>query len=305
MTTDTRPLPGGSEQSGTVITPRSPLPTPDAADASLVLIHPSAPNLGRRHSLGRAPATLGRSSDSTVVTAHDSVSRHHARIDAGADGRYLVTDLGSTNGTFVNDVRVTARILRDGDYLRLGSCIFRFLAGGNVEAQYHEELYRMTVLDPLTNVYNRRYVTEVLRREVARCVRHHRPLAVALFDIDHFKSVNDSFGHTAGDRVLREVAARVGRLVRTEEVFARYGGEEFVVVLSESDAAAGAAFGERVRATVAAEPFWFESVARRLTVSVGVAATDGGEAVSADDLLNRADERMYQSKKAGRNRVTV
>jgi hypothetical protein len=176
-------------------TDRAPSPV---ADASLVYIYPKAPQIGRRYPVSLHPVTIGRAVDCAVSVADSSVSRYHARIELGPDGRHAVTDLGSTNGTFVNDVRAAAAPLGDGDYLRVGNCIYKYLAGGNVEAEYHEEIYRLTVMDPLTGIHNRRYLMEVLKREVARSVRHRRPLALALIDVDHFKRVNDQLGHVAG-----------------------------------------------------------------------------------------------------------
>src|SRR5207247_11150600 len=127
------------------------------------------------------------------ITDH-SGSRRHARIELRADGFYAV-DLESTNGTFVNDVPGAAGRLKDGDYLRAGNCIYRFLAGGNVEAEYHEEIYRLTIIDALTEIHNKRYLLEFLERELARTTRYRRPLALILFDLDLFKKVNDEFGH--------------------------------------------------------------------------------------------------------------
>src|SRR5438552_8298891 len=121
--------------------------------------------------------------------------------------------------------------LKDGDYLRVGNCICRFLAGGNVEAQYHEEIYRLTIIDALTEIPNKRFFLEFLDRELARTVRYHRPLSLILFDIDKFKVINDQLGHLAGDFTLREMASSLKAAIRKEELFARYGGEEFAVVL--------------------------------------------------------------------------
>ena len=114
---------------------------------------------------------------------------------------------GSTNGTFVNNATSQGGVLRDGDYLRVGNCLYRFLSGGNIEAEYHEEIYRLTVLDGLTQVHNRRYLNDFIEREVVRAAHHNRPLALVLVDIDHFKMVNDKLGHLAGDLVLRELCA--------------------------------------------------------------------------------------------------
>jgi diguanylate cyclase (GGDEF)-like protein len=276
-----------------------------APDASLIYIYPKSPLIGRRFPVGAAALTIGRAAECPVSIPDTSVSRVHASVELGPDGRHLVTDYGSTNGTFVNNARVATGPLADGDYLRVGNCLFRYLAGGNVEALYHEEIYRLTVMDPLTGAFNRRYLMEVLAREVARSVRHGRPMAVAMFDVDFFKKINDSLGHVAGDMTLRELAARVSSLVRSDEVFARYGGEEFAVVLTETTRDQAAAFGERVRAAVEAVPFTFEGQTFPVTVSVGVGTTAGGEALTPEGLTQRADDLLYQAKRGGRNRVVV
>src|SRR5207245_2245668 len=165
------------------------------------------------------------------------------RIQPGADGYYAV-DLQSTNGTFVNDHPASMYKLKDGDYLRVGNCIYRFLIGGNVEAEYHEEIYRLTIIDALTDIHNKRYLVEFLDRELARSARYRRPLALVLFDLDLFKKVNDNLGHLGGDFTLREVAACVKGSVRKEELFARYGGEEFAVVLPETGREGAVQVGE-------------------------------------------------------------
>src|SRR4051812_9824933 len=130
-------------------------------DACLVHIYPTGTEMGTRHLLHKARIVLGRSDDCDITVHDHSVSRRHAQLDLDIRG-YLATDLGSTNGTFVNDTPVQRTPLVDGDYLRVGNCIFRYLAGGNVEADYHEELYRLAILDPLTNLYNKRYLMDYL-----------------------------------------------------------------------------------------------------------------------------------------------
>src|ERR1700693_2791167 len=163
-------------------------------DACVVHIYPTGPGMGARYSLTDTPMVIGRGNDCDIRINDHSVSRRHARIQPGADGYYAV-DLQSTNGTCVNDVPASICKLKDGDYLRVGNCIYRYLAGGNIEAEYHEEIYRLTILDGLTQIHNQRYLTEFLEREVVRSQRHARPLAVLMFDIDKFKSINDTFGH--------------------------------------------------------------------------------------------------------------
>src|SRR5579884_2788657 len=218
-------------------------------DACLVHIYPTGPSMGSRYTLADSPVVLGRSNDCEIRINDHSVSRRHARIQPSADGYYAV-DLQSTNGTYVNDVPASMYKLKDGDYLRVGNCIYRFLAGGNVEAEYHEEIYRLTIIDALTDIHNKRYLLEFLDRELSRSARYGRPLSLVMFDLDKFKTVNDDLGHLGGDFTLREMSACVKNCVRKEELFARYGGEEFVVVLPETTGEGAVAVAERIRTMV-------------------------------------------------------
>src|SRR5437867_10795156 len=215
-------------------------------NACLVHIYPTGPGMGARYTLADTPVVLGRGSDCDIRINDHSVSRRHARIQPGADGYYAV-DLQSTNGTFVNDVLASICKLKDGDYLRVGNCIYRFLVGGNVETEYHEEIYRLTILDALTGIHNKRYLMEFLDRELARSARHGRPLALIMIDIDRFKGINDELGHLGGDFALRELATCAQRYIRREDLFARYGGEEFAVVIVESNPAGALEVAERIR----------------------------------------------------------
>jgi diguanylate cyclase (GGDEF)-like protein len=276
--------------------------SPATKDACIVHIYPSGPTMGARYPLAEAALVVGRGEDCTIQIQDHSVSRRHARIEHDPDG-FHVHDLQSTNGTFVNDRPVTDTLLHDGDYLRVGNCIFRFLAGGNVESEYHEEIYRLTIMDGLTQIHNHRYLVDFLDRELSRSARHQRPLALILFDIDRFKTINDELGHLGGDFTLRELAACVKKTVRREDLFARYGGEEFALVLVESSHEGATDVAERIRQSVEKHPFRFEEKPFSLTISLGVAFTTGDATLTATALLRQADEKMYQAKRAGRNRV--
>jgi diguanylate cyclase (GGDEF)-like protein len=271
-------------------------------DACMVHIYPSGPTMGARHPLQSSPIVIGRGDDCVIQIADHSVSRRHARVEQCSDG-YYVEDMQSTNGTFVNDRPVTRTKLHDGDYLRVGNCIFRFLAGGNIEAEYHEEIYRLTIIDGLTQVPNQRYLLEFLDRELARSARHYRPLALVLFDIDWFKTINDELGHLGGDFTLRELANCVRRTVRREDLFARYGGEEFALVLVETSLQGAVEVAERIRQSVEKHPFRFEDKPFALTISLGVATTTGDATLTAAGLIRQADDKLYQAKRAGRNRA--
>ena len=272
-------------------------------EACLVHIYPTGPTMGCRYPLSDRLLLIGRGDDCDIRLSDHSVSRKHARIEPEDDG-YFVSDQCSTNGTFVNDKQLDGpRLLRDGDYLRVGNCLYRYLAGGNIEAEYHEEIYRLTILDGLTQTHNVRYLTEFLDREVVRSQRHNRPLSVLALDIDKFKSLNDSLGHLCGDFVLRELADVIRGSVRQEDLFARCGGEEFVLVLVETTGAGAVLLAERVRDAVARHQFRFESTPVNLTISIGVASTVGDATVSPTALRKAADEKLYEAKRTGRNRV--
>lgn len=273
-------------------------------DACVVHIYPTGAGMGTRYALTDTPMVLGRGNDCDIRINDHSVSRRHARIQPGADGYYAV-DLQSTNGTFVNDVPASICKLKDGDYLRVGNCIYRFLAGGNVEAEYHEEIYRLTIIDALTDIHNKRYLLEFLDRELARSARYKRPLALVLFDIDRFKTINDEMGHLGGDFTLRELAGCVKSSIRKEELFARYGGEEFAVVLPETAYEGGIQVAERIRSQVEKHIFVYEGKQYPVTVSVGLATTSGDETLTPNELIRLVDEKLFQAKNQGRNRVVA
>ena len=276
--------------------------TKSVRDACLVHIYPTGAGMGTRYPIAEQPLTIGRSSDCQIRIGDNSVSRHHVRINVGKLGHQF-RDLESTNGTLVNNRRVPGGRLRDGDYLRVGNHIFRYLAGGNVEAEYHEELHRLAIIDGLTEIHNKRFLTEFLERELVRAARHLRPLSLIMIDIDNFKSLNDAHGHLSGDFVLREIATHVKVVIREDELFARYGGEEFAIVLPETAKEEAVLVAERVRSLIAERQFLFDGKQLSVTVSLGVAAREGDGLMKSDELIRQADERLYLAKNRGRNRV--
>ena len=266
--------------------------------ACLVVIY--GPGLGRRYELG-PPLMIGRDPGNRIVVDSADVSRQHALLAPDADG-WTISDLGSTNGTHVNDEVIQGEHrLVSGDFIKVSGSIFKYLDGGNVESQFFDAIYRMTIYDGLTQVHNRRYLVEFLEREMARSRRHHRPLCLAMLDIDHFKAINDTYGHLAGDAVLRAIAARVVQMVRREQLFARYGGEEFTLVLPEVDTPSGWIFCERICRAVASEPF--QVVGGQIDVTVSIGLADFQPEMSSEAFVQAADEALYRAKRAGRNRV--
>jgi diguanylate cyclase (GGDEF)-like protein len=285
----------------TAVEPVQPGAARKRGDACVVVLY--GPELGKRATIGRGAFQIGRSSKNELPIDQESVSRHHARITSSQGRSYLIEDLGSTNGTFVNDERVTERRpLRDGDQIRVGRSILKFMSGANVEANYHEEIYRLMTVDALTQIFNKRYFNEALEREYNRAQRYKRELSLVLLDVDHFKKINDAHGHLAGDAVLRQVAAEVKPRLREQDIFARVGGEEFATLLPEVGHEGALATAEKVRRIIEAATFMVEGLAIRLTVSAGVTSLDpqGKDPMS---LFERADAALYKAKGDGRNRV--
>jgi len=272
-----------------------------AAEACLVMIYPPGPLMGKRFPLDDDVVYIGRGKDCQLQIDLDSVSRQHARIRKRGSS-VVVEDLKSTNGTYVNEEQVRRHALNNGDLLQVGNTIFKFLLGGNIESEYHEAIYRMTIVDGLTEAHNKRFLMDFLEREVARCVRYRRPLSLVMFDLDHFKKVNDDHGHLTGDHVLRELTRRIHGRIRKEELIARYGGEEFVVVLPEAGHQGAMEFAEQLRQLASSDPIEFEGDVITVTVSVGVATIDG-EPVDVHSFVKMADANLYKAKRAGRNRI--
>jgi two-component system, cell cycle response regulator len=272
---------------------------PSGKEACLVVIYGS--ELGKKYNLNAPSLVIGRSSKCDIQIDQESISRNHTKI-VNTGKSILIRDLGSTNGTYVNDEPIDEYVMRDGDLIKIGRTIFKFLTGGNIENAYHEEIYRLTTIDGLTQIFNKRYFLETIEREIARSQRYRRELSLVMFDIDHFKKVNDTFGHLAGDYVLKHLAQAVKTRIRREDCFARYGGEEFSIVLPEIDGLNAKPFAEKIRQLVEATEFRFENTAMPVTISMGVATMDA-ESVDPQALIKRADERLYEAKSSGRNRV--
>jgi diguanylate cyclase (GGDEF)-like protein len=271
-----------------------------SGESCLVQIH--GPELGKKYPLTTESLTIGRDEGNGIVVDLDNVSRKHARVTERGD-KFFVEDLKSTNGTYLNDEEIREeRPLRSGDLLKVGGSIFKFLHGEHIETLYHEEIYQLTISDGLTQISNKRYFLEYLERELGRCHRYGRALSLVMFDIDHFKKINDTNGHLAGDYVLRELAALLKPKIRKEECFARYGGEEFVVVMPEAGADNARTFAEKARRLVEEHHYAFENKDIKVTISAGVADLTQ-DMVDPLEFIKVADANLYKAKHAGRNRV--
>lgn len=261
------------------------------------------PQMGRVIDIPVGRAFLGRAPTNDIVLAADGVSRRHASLERERGGVRL-RDLGSTNGVFVGGVRADDRVLKHGDIATIGAVSLRFVEAGSLERDQYRYLYETSVRDPLTGVYNRGHFDESLALEVARAHRHSRDLSLLLIDIDHFKLVNDTWGHPCGDAVLRALPGVASSALRATDLLARYGGEEFAVVLPETGRAGAEAAAERVRERVERHPFAVGTDVLHITVSIGAAAWSRDDP-TPERLVEAADRNLYEAKRTGRNRVVA
>jgi two-component system cell cycle response regulator len=275
-----------------------------AKHACLVVIH--GPSLGKKFDLDKDQTVIGRAEDADVSIEGEFVSRLHAVIVRRQDG-FVIEDKDSTNGTLVNTRKVTRETLHDQDLILIGDVILKFISSVNIESAYHEEMHKLATMDHLLQVYNKTHFIERLRAELARNLRYRRGLSLLMLDVDHFKRVNDNFGHPMGDFVLQRLASIIKGELRTVDVVGRYGGEEFAVLLPETGIEHAAGVAEKLREQIEKAQLCWHDHEVMVTLSVGLTAVEPGDHWSGayTDLIERADRALYQAKQGGRNRVAI
>jgi diguanylate cyclase (GGDEF)-like protein len=262
-------------------------------------------SVGEMYKVEGDKVVIGRGQKAQIRLFDDGISREHAQIVIEGN-QIILQDLGSTNGTFCNGLKVDRRELVDGDKILVGSTtILKFTYHDNLDEMFQRQMYESALRDGLTKAFNKKYFTDRLESEFTFATRHVSPLALVLFDIDHFKKVNDTHGHPAGDHVLFEISTLLSSALRAEDVFARYGGEEFAVICRGSDESQAHVVGERMRKAVEGHRFVYEGALIPVTISVGIAVLPNAAVKDANDIVGFADQALYKSKNAGRNRVTV
>jgi diguanylate cyclase (GGDEF)-like protein len=262
-------------------------------------------SVGEMYKVEGDKVVIGRGQKAQIRLFDDGISREHAQIVIEGH-QIILQDLGSTNGTFCNGLKVDRRELVDGDKILVGSTtILKFTYHDNLDEMFQRQMYESALRDGLTKAFNKKYFTDRLESEFTFASRHASPLALVLFDIDHFKKVNDTHGHPAGDHVLFEISTLLSSALRAEDVFARYGGEEFAVICRGSDESQAQVVGERMRKAVEGHRFVYEGALIPVTISVGIAVLPNPAVKDANDIVGFADQALYKSKNGGRNRVTV
>ncbi|MEO6335150.1 MAG: GGDEF domain-containing protein [Pyrinomonadaceae bacterium] len=262
--------------------------------------------------LEREEVILGRAIEADVRINDAMVSRRHARINKILNPEtnqidFVLTDLGSRNGMLVNGQKVTHEILQNGDKITIGEQILRFDLLDEIDREYQQQIHRLISHDDLTGLLSSRSFFSELRREAARATSEDRPFCVMMMDVDHFKNVNDTYGHLTGSKTLEEIGGSIIEIMRSGDAAARFGGEEFAAFLLDAEMGQAMIAGERIRSVIEAREF---SVVRtgqptskhHITISIGVSAFphDSSDPI---ELIEMADSALYRAKREGRNRV--
>lgn len=298
-----RAVPRHSERPTTELESVAAIARGDARGRTASLTRLAGPHAGRLHRLDLQLTRVGRDPSVEITVDEGSVSWNHARVLVTDEG-VILEDQGSTNGTFVNGEKVSRTRLQFGDQVRFGlNCLMRFALVGEAEERLAKQLYERSRSDELTGAFNRHYLFERLEQELSFSRRQGTTISLILLDLDHFKQVNDRFGHVAGDEVLRVVASRVKSSIRQEDVFGRYGGEEFALI-ARNDREGAKYLAERLMVRIAVPVPW-EGHLIEVTASAGVAVLRGYREATSEALLAAADQQLYRAKSAGRNRVAV
>lgn len=272
------------------------------APAEWALVAYAGAALGRVFPLPSTQVLVGRAPDVGVSLLDGEVSRHHARFRVVND-RVEVEDLQSTNGTRVNGELINGpQELHPGDRITIGGHVLKLVFLDPLERAFHETLLDLSTKDPLTGLANRASALAELQNRFGLSQRYGRPLSVVVCDLDHFKKVNDTHGHGAGDFVLHTFGERLLATLREADQAGRIGGEEFLMILPETDLSGARPFAERLRKAVASTPVPLPAGGLSVTCSLGIAERSAMD-LNAGQLLARADAALYRAKAGGRDQV--
>lgn len=262
-------------------------------------------NVGEMHKIEGPETIVGRAMSAQLRLNDDGISRRHCRV-LSIGGRVIIEDLGSANGTLVNGDMIQHQELKEGDKVRLGAnTMLKFTYQDKLDEAFQQQMYDAALRDGLTKAYNKKFFVDRLDTEFAYARRHKTMLSLVMFDVDHFKRVNDTYGHLAGDAVLVHLARITHSMIRTEDVAARYGGEEFAIICRGIPLLNAGVVGERLRAAVETANFEFQGRRLPVTISCGVAALPESNVATSQELVGEADSALYEAKKTGRNRVCL
>lgn len=279
-----------------------PIEGPDQSNLVPTLMVIGGKAFGQSFTLDTESTDIGRSPNSRIQLDDDGISRHHAKVVRSGD-EWVMVDMNSTNGTYHDGELIQVRTLTDGDKVQLGmGTILRFQFQDVVDERYHRSMYESKTRDALTGIFNRGYFMEAIEREIAFASRHSQTLSLVMLDIDHFKHVNDTQGHVAGDVALKHLCRAVLGIIRTEDIFARYGGEEFALLLRNTSSEMAFILAERMRRCIERLEIVHDGFRIPITISLGIASSSE-DLNEVEPLIQVADERLFRAKNGGRNRT--
>jgi len=259
---------------------------------------------GKQHRLHQQFNTLGRTNNTDIKISDTKISRNHGVLILYPD-KIVLEDQNSTNGCFVDEIKVEQQSIESTARIRLGNTIMKIEYKNANEVEAELNLHQAANTDALTNIANRRAFMARAEEEVSFCIRNNTELAIVMCDVDHFKHTNDTFGHPAGDKVLKDLAKILQSEMRQEDMLARFGGEEFIMLLRSTDLNSIKLWSERVRQKIEQFPFVFENITIPTTLSIGVVTVKGEKTILLETLIKKADKNLYQAKNKGRNRVEI
>lgn len=247
----------------------------------------------------------GRSNNCHIILRDADCSRQHAKVIVSGQGRCFVSDLKSTNGIYCNSQKIVGtQELKAGDELRFSDrYVFQIERLDIQDARKHEALYIQATQDSLTGAYNRKFFEGCFKSALAN-PHEHSHLGLIIFDADHFKKVNDTFGHVAGDAVLRAIADRTRQSIRAEDIFARIGGEEFLILAYINNENTLQMLAERLRVSMSSQAVVFQDKVIPFTISIGTVFFSTTKAKDFESVYKIVDAALYHSKESGRNRAT-
>jgi two-component system cell cycle response regulator len=277
----------------------------DSQKAAFLVL--AGPDVGTVTQLNEPLLLIGRDTTCHMELKDDSISRFHASVKQHSSGVVTIRDLNSTNGTYIDGKRIQIEELKEGDKILLGlSTVIKYQTQDSIDQSYHDELFFSSTTDELTGVYNRRYSLEKIKTDLSYAKRHGLPVSLMLFDLDHFKRINDTHGHLMGDSVLANAARVAAATVRQEDILGRYGGEEFVIFALDTDLKGAKILANRIRQRIARQAIRVKggpSEPLRVTVSLGIATALSAKGYDMQALISKADENLYKAKENGRNRL--
>ncbi len=270
------------------------------------LIQISGRETGQTFHLSGRTIKIGRDPAAQIILEDPHVSRNHAEIICRGEKDLVLRDAGSTNGIFVNGQKVTEKKLEDGDKILIGTRLyFKFCFQDSVEQDYQQNLFRAANIDSLTQLYNKKYFVDALAKEFSFAKRTQQLLSLMMVDIDFFKKINDTYGHMAGDLVLKSVGQFLLKHLRMENIACRYGGEEFSIILRNVHGDLALTIAERVRRAIETEKILYRGKPISVTVSIGIATLENQNFETIEDFIRKADEYLYEAKETGRNRTVL